>query len=418
MAARTSSNALVCIALALAAACSGSTEPDPAAPSAPLDALPRALSTGEQRVVGAANDFSFTFFRRLSAAQKDSNVFASPLSASMALGMAMTGAAGTTYDEMRATLGFGASSPESEIGESYKSLIALLRGLDPGVDFRIANSIWYRSGFPVDPAFLDRSRNWFDARASALDFASPSAVPTINDWVSTATAGKIPTILDKIEDDQVMFLINAIYFKGSWRTRFDPARTVTAPFHAAGGDQSAKLMRREGTIRWLQTPTFEAVDLPYGNGAYAMTVVLPAAGVRVDDVAASLQPSAWTTWMGQFHDADVDLQLPRFKLEWQRELTPDLQALGMHAAFEDGGADFTRMSTTLGTRLFISLVKQKTYVDVNEEGTEAAAVTNVGISLTSAPVRRSFIVDRPFLFVLRERLSGTILFIGKITRLP
>lgn len=404
--------------IALAAACSSSTEPDAGKPSPTLDALPRALTAGEQRVVGAANDFSFALFRRLSAAQRDSNVFTSPLSASMALGMAMNGAAGTTYDEMRATLGFGASATESEIGESYKSLIGLLRGLDPGVDFRIANSIWYRTGFPVEQAFLDRGRNWFDARATALDFASPSAVPTINDWVSTSTVGKIPTILDRIENDQVMFLINAIYFKGSWRTRFDPARTVTAPFHAISGDQSAKLMRREGTMRWLQTADFEAVDLPYGNAAYTMTVVLPAAGKSVDDVAATLGASAWTEWMGQFRDAEVELQLPRFKLEWERGLIPDLQSLGMRAAFVGGGADFSRISSTLGRELYISLVKQKTYVDVNEEGTEAAAVTNVGITLVSAPVRRSFVVDRPFVFVLRERLSGTILFMGKIVKMP
>ena len=405
------------VVLAFVTACSSATEPAPSGAGPVLESLPRALTAGEQKVIGAANDFSFALFRRLSAARPDSNVFTSPLSASMALGMAMNGAAGTTYDEMRATLGFGASATETEIGESYKSLIALLRGLDPSVDFRIANSIWYRTGFPVDQAFLDRGRNWFDARVSALDFASPSAPSTINDWVSTSTAGKIPTILDRIEDDQVMFLINAIYFKGGWRTQFDPSRTITAPFHAVGGDQSAKLMRRDGTMRWLQTPEFEAVDLPYGNGAYAMTVVLPAAGKRVDDVAASLQASAWTTWMGQFHDADVELQLPRFKLQWERMLIPDLQALGMRDAFIDGRADFSRMST-LGSQLFISLVKQKTYVDVNEEGTEAAAVTNVGISVTSMPVRRPFIVDRPFVIVLRERLSGTILFMGKITRLP
>lgn len=417
MVARTLSLALATVTIALAAACSSSTEPDAGNPSPTLDALPRALTAGEQKVIGAANDFSFALFRRLSAAQPDSNVFTSPLSASMALGMAMNGAAGTTYDEMRATLGFGASATESEIGESYKSLIALLRGLDPGVDFRIANSIWYRTGFPVDQAFLDRGRNWFDARASALDFASASAVPTINDWVSTSTVGKIPTILDRIENDQVMFLINAIYFKGSWRTRFDPSRTVTAPFHGIGGDQPAKLMRREGTMRWLQTSDFEAIDLPYGNAAYAMTVVLPAAGKSVDDVAATLQGSAWKEWTSQFRDADVELQLPRFKLEWARMLIPDLQTLGMRAAFVDGVADFSRI-TTSGTPLFISLVKQKTYVDVNEEGTEAAAVTNVGISLTSAPVRRPFIVDRPFVFVLRERLSGTILFMGKIIRMP
>ena len=288
----------------------------------------------------------------------------------MALGMAMNGAAGTTYDEMRAALAFGSAS-ETEIGESYKSLITLLRGLDPSVSFSIANSIWYRAGFPFKQSFLDAGRTWFDAQVSPLDFTNPSAVKTINDWVSASTAGKIPTILDKIEDDQVMFLINAIYFKGSWRTKFDASRTVDAPFHGVGGDQPAKLMHRDGQIRHLRTADFEAVDLPYGNGAYSMTVVL----------------------------------------------IPDLQSLGMRAAFVDGGADFTRMST-LGSQLFISVVKQKTYVDVNEEGTEAAAVTNVGISLTSAPVRIIFRVDRPFVFVLRERLSGTVLFMGKIVRMP
>ena len=402
---------------ALVAACASSTEPEPDTPRPPLEALPRALTAGEQRVIGASNEFSFALLRQLSSAQPDSNVFTSPLSASMALGMAMSGAAGTTYDEMRATFGFSASATETEIGESYASLIALLRGLDPSVDFRIANSLWYRTGFPAAPAFLGAAHDWFDARVSELDFASPSAVPAINDWVNTATAGKIPTIIDRIEDDQVMFLINAVYFKGSWRTRFDPARTITSTFHGIDGDRSAKLMRREGTMRWLATADFEAVDLPYGSGAYAMTVVLPATGKRVDDVAASLGTSPWATWMGQFGDADVELQLPRFRLEWERGLIPDLQALGMRAAFNDGQADFSRM-TTPNSQLYISLVTQKTFVDVNEEGTEAAASTNVGISLTSLPVRRPFVVDRPFLFVLRERLSGTILFMGKITRLP
>src|SRR5215218_1342059 len=181
------------VTLALVAACSSSTEPDATKPGPILDALPRALTGGEQKVIGAANDFSFALFRQLSAARSDSNVFSSPLSASMALGMTMNGAAGTTYDEMRATLGFGASATEAEIGTSYKSLIMLLRGLDPSVDFRIANSIWYRTGFPVTPSFLETSRTAFDARAAALDFSSSSAPATINDWVSGATAGKIST---------------------------------------------------------------------------------------------------------------------------------------------------------------------------------------------------------------------------------
>jgi len=408
---------IILAALPLLLACSTATEPDPARPSPTLDALPRALTTGEQRVIGAANDFSFALFRRLGAAQQGENVFTSPLSASMALGMAMNGAAGTTHDEMRATLGFGATATDAEIGESYESLIALLRGLDPSVDFRIANAIWYRAGFPVNQSFLDQGRNWFDARVSAIDFASPAAVPTINDWVSTATAGKIPTIIETIRGDQIMFLINAIYFKGGWRTKFDPARTIDAPFHAIGGDQPAKLMHREGTMKYLQTADFHAVDLPYGNSAYAMTVVLPNEGRDIDAVGAALQGSAWADWMAQLHDAEVDLYLPRFKLAWERALIPDLESLGMRAAFVAGGADFTRLSPA-GRDLYISVVKQKTYVDVDEEGTEAAAVTNVGISVVSMPARASFRVDRPFIFVLRERLSGTILFMGRIVRIP
>ncbi len=416
MPSRLSSRFLCAFGLVLALACSSSTEPRPGAPSPVLDALPRPLSAGEQTIIAASNDFSFSLLRRLGGTQSDSNVFVSPLSASMALGMAMNGASGTTFDEMRATLGFGATS-EAEIDQGYKSLIALLRGLDPSVDFRIANSIWMREGFPFTPPFLEAGRTWFDAQASPLDFTSPNAVKTINDWVSTATAGKIPTILDGIQDDEVMFLINAIYFKGSWRAKFDPALTVDAPFHGIAGDQPMKLMHREGSIRYVQTPAFSAVDLPYGNSAYSMTVVLPSAGQSVDGVLSALQSSAWATWTTQLHDAEVDLYLPRLKLMWERMLIPDLQALGMRAAFEDGGADFTRMSP-LGDRLFISTVKQKTYVDVNEEGTEAAAVTNVGISFTSAPLRTTFRVDRPYIFAIRERLSGTILFLGAIRRMP
>ena len=407
--------AVATLGIALAVACSGATEPRPQ-PSPVLEALPRALSAGEQKIIAANNEFSFALFRQLGAAESDSNVFVSPLSASMALGMAMTGASGTTFDEMRATLGFGTTS-ESEIDQGYKSLITLLRGLDPGVDFRIANSIWTREGFPVTPAFLDAGRTWFDAQAASLDFASPTAVKSINDWVSTATAGKIPTILDQIKSDEVMFLINAIYFKGSWRAKFDPALTIDAPFHGIAGDQPMKLMHREGTIRYMQTPAFSAVDLPYGNSAYSMSVLLPNVGQSVDAVLASLRTDTWSAWTTQFQDAELDLHLPRLALTWERMLIPDLQALGMRAAFQAGGADFSRISP-LGDRLFISTVKQKTYVNVNEEGTEAAAVTNVGISLTSAPLRTQFRVDRPYVFVIRERLSGTILFLGAIRRMP
>lgn len=404
------------MALVLATACSSPTELAPGTPPLTLEALPRPLSTGEQKVVGAANDFSFSLFRQLSAAQRDSNVFTSPLSASMALGMAMNGAAGATWDQMRSALAFGTAS-EIEIDESYKSLIALLRGLDRGVDVRIANSVWYRRDFPFTQSFLDAGKTWFDAQVSALDFRNPSAVTTINDWVSSATAGKIPKIIDGIDDSQVMFLINAIYFKGSWRERFDPALTENAQFRGAAGTQPVRLMHRSGKIRYLATADFQAVDLPYGNTAFTMTVVLPREGTSVETLASSLEGGTWSAWMDQLRDATVDLYLPRFTLSWERMLNDDLKALGMRDAFVENGADFTRMSP-LGRQLFISIVKQKTYVDVNEEGTEAAAVTVVGIGVTSAPVSVLMRVDRPFLFVIRERLTGTIMFMGKIVKVP
>jgi serine protease inhibitor len=405
---------IVLTSLALVASC-GEVPSEPGPVPARLESLPRPLTVGESRIISAANQFSFSLFQRVNSSP-DSNVFASPLSASFALGMTMNGAAATTLEQMRSVLGFG-SATDAEINAGYKGLIELLRGLDPKVDLRIANGIWSRSGFPVEPSFLQTSRDFFGAETAALDFSNPASLTTINGWVSNATVGKIPTILDELPGDLMVLLVNAIYFKGSWRAQFEPALTHDAPFHAVVGDQPAKLMHRKGAIGYLGTADFQAVDLPYGNSAYSMTVVLPREGKSVETVAASLQAPQWTSWMSQMHDADVDLYLPRFTLRWERTLNDDLKALGMVNAFVDGGADFTRMSPQ-GRSLFISFVKQKAFVDVNEEGTEAAAVTAVGVSVTSAPATPTVRVDRPFLFVIRERLSGTILFMGKMVRLP
>jgi serine protease inhibitor len=403
------------ILAAVTAACSGAA--DPGAATSPLTELPRPLSAPEQTVLGAANDFTFALFRQLNESQRDSNVFVSPLSASMALGMTMNGAAGTTFDQMRTALAFG-DATQQEINEGYKKLIALLRGLDGSVDFRIANSIWYRQGVPFTSSFLDAARTWFDAEVQGLDFASPAALPTVNGWVDRSTGGKIPTILSEIRPEHVMFLINAIYFKGSWRDRFDPAETRDAQFRAANGrHQPMKLMHRHGKMRYVVTPQFQAVDLPYGRDAFAMTVLLPAEGTDVETLAASLRRDAWAGWIAQLREVTMDLYLPRLKLTYERKLNDDLKALGMRDAFVPDGADFTRMAPPpTGFHLYVDFVKQKTYVDVNEEGTEAAAATAVGIALTSAPPAMR--VDRPYLFVIRERLSGTLLFIGKIVSMP
>lgn len=394
------------------AACSA----PPTEPTQLLEGLPRELTTGERKIIAAGNTFSLALFRQINAAQRDSNVFISPLSASMSLGMTLNGAANATYDSMRTTLGFG-DATQQEINEGYRSLIGLLRGLDPATDFRIANSIWSRNGFPFEPSFFNAGRTYFDAEVRSLDFDDPASLNTINGWVNRATDEKIPKILDEILPEHVMFLINAIYFKGNWQYTFDRAKTQDAPFMALSGTaRPVPLMHQRATLRHLQDARFQAVDLLYGNGAFAMTVILPTEGADVNALAGSLNDAEWARLLDGFRDKEVDLSLPKFKLEYERTMNDDLAALGMGIAFRPRVADFTRMSPA-GRELYIAFVKQKTYVDVYEEGTEAAAVTVVGIGITSAPVLVSMRVDRPFIFAIRERFSNTILFVGKIAGL-
>lgn len=397
--------------LSLAACIGGPTEPKTPPPA--LTALPRALTPAERSIITASNTFSFALVKQVSSAQADSNVFLSPLSASMSLGMAMNGAAGTTYDEMRSTLGFGSAS-QGDIDAGYRSLIALLESLDPAVKMQIANSVWFDSGFPVKQGFLDTVKTFFDAEARPLDFSNgPAAVDAINGWVRTKTNGTIPSILDGIDPNEVMFLVNAIYFKGSWRARFD-ASSADGDFHAAGGSvQRATFMHRQGTMSYAEGRGWQAVDLPYGDSAFSMTVVLPTAGV--EPLVDSLTPAFWSSLVSTLAPQEVDLKLPKLTLRYGRLLNEDLQALGMRAPFE--AADFTRMSP-LGDQLSISRVQQNTFVNVDEEGTEASAATVTGIQLTSAPSFAEVVVDRPYLFVIRERLTGTVIFMGKISNMP
>ncbi|HEX6047725.1 MAG TPA: serpin family protein [Gemmatimonadaceae bacterium] len=401
---------------ALVAACNDPSGPAGRAPR--ITELPRALSASEQSVIQASNAFGFGLLRELDRTRGDSNIFMSPLSASMALGMTMNGAEGETFEQMRQALAFGSAS-RSEINASYRSLIELLRALDPNVDFRIANSIWYRATFPFEQAFLEEARVYFDARVAGLDFDAPSAVPAINDWVSSATNGKIREIVDApIDADVVMYLINAIYFNGSWTTRFDKSQTRPDQFTTIDGTTAPiEMMKKTDVLRVAQTSDLQVVELPYGGDAYAMTILLPRPGKSIGDVVSSLTPEAWESALTFATTSEVELYLPKFRLRWEAELNDQLKALGMQRPFEGGLADFTRMSPE-GDRLYINTVKQKSYVDVHEEGTEAAAVTSVEVKVVCACGPGVIRVDRPFVFAIRERLSGTILFMGKIVRPP
>lgn len=405
------SRALLFAAL-IVAACDhggGPTQPQP------LTGLPRALTAAERGVVTGSNAFAFGLLREVVQADTAASVFLSPLSASMALGMTMNGAVGPTLDGMRSALGFG-NMPMADIDASFRSLIDLLRGLDGSVDFRLANSIWARQGFPFRQSFYDAARQYFDAETAELDFSSPGAAQTINNWVKDATAGKIPSIVDPaIPSDVVMYLINAVYFKGAWRDRFDAGQTRDGPFTRSNGTSATvKMMHRTGDIAYFATAGARGVVLPYGRDAYAMTVVLPEPGRTLKDLVATLDTATWNRWHDAARTTEVQLSMPRFTLTNDRFLNEPLAHLGMQRALTPTQADFTGMSPA-GDRLYISKVRQKTFVDVNEEGTEAAAATSVEIGLTSAPVGPVvFTVDRPFLVAIRERFSGTILFIGAI----
>ena len=403
----------VCLTLlALAAGCAS----DPVAPVATITELPRALTDRERFIASTGNTFTFDLLHQVNRDQATDNVFLSPLSASMALGMTLNGAAGATADEMRRTLGFG-DTPQATVNEGYQGLIGLLKSLDTRTDIRIANAIFPRREFPFEPAFLETGKQYFGAEIRPLDFAAPSSVKTINDWVSGATNAKIPTIIDEIDPNDVMFLINAVYFKGTWRSRFDPKQTTSTTFHAIGGrEQPMRLMYQRSKLPYFETADYQAVDLQYGNSAFTMTVLLPKPGKDVNALVAGLSDASWADLAGRFHDSEVDLSLPKLKLEYERTLNDDLQALGMRLAFT--AADFTPMSSTRGHDLVISSVKQKAFVDIYEEGTEAAAATVVTIEVTSMPQTSVMRIDRPFVFAIRERFSGTILFVGKIVEMP
>lgn len=395
--------------LAVTAACRDANGPGDAEPIA---GLPRSLSVAETQLITADNAFGLELFHVLdSTAGPDENLFLSPLSVAMALGMTYNGAAGETQVAMERTLGLTGLSRD-DINRAYRGLIDLLGDLDPAVVFEIANSIWYRNGITLEPQFLDDNRQYFDATIEALDFANPNAASTINAWVRDRTRGRIEKIVDSpIPGDVILYLINAIYFNANWTYQFDPDRTAPRPFVLADGTEVMVPMMAQTEMIPVATALVEGVrilDLSYGGGAFRFTVALPDTPAGIHDLAANLTEEQWSDWVSALDSTEIIVQLPKFSLEQEYALRDPLEALGMIPAFCGTVADFARMYP----EACISRVKHKTFVEVDEEGTEAAAVTSVEFVVTSAPP--IFAVDRPFLFVLRERLSGTILFLGKV----
>lgn len=379
-------------------------------PGDPILELPRELTVLETAMIEESNAFGLELLGQVVSEDSRPNIVLSPLSASMALGMTMNGTDGTTFDAMRSTLGFGDLS-QSEINEAYAGLIELLTTLDPAVEFNIANSIWANEDVEILQSFLSAVRDAFGAQTESRDFADAATLQAINDWVDDNTDGAIESILDSLDPQLVMLLINAIYFDGAWTNEFDSDDTTTRSFQR----EDASLVNVEMmSIADVEFPLgfgtdFAAVELPYGGGAFSMLVVVPADEPR--EFAASLDQAKWSQILESLSPVEVDgISIPKFELSYDTYLNDALREMGMDVAFQPG-ADFTRLSP-IGNQLCIDFVRQKTFIQVDERGTKAAAVTAVGIGPTS------FIglsADRPFVFAIRERFSGTILFTGFIT---
>lgn len=395
---------LILLICALLSGC----EKEPQEPKKPIT-LNLPLKSSE--VIQASNRFGIDLFRETSLVE-EKNLMLSPLSAGTALTMLLNGCKDNTYDQIRDMLGYQDLSL-GQVNATYQSLVQQLLSVDPEVDLALANAVWYRDTFQVHDSYLDTMDQVFTARIEALDFAAPSALQTINGWASDNTHGKIEKVLDEISAEAVMFLMNALYFKGSWTVRFDEDQTSPAPFYKDDGTTvQVETMRGEVPLRLCNTSDYLAVELTYGQQNFSMVIIEP---VNVlNDFMVSFDQEIWEELTENLdaitEPVETELSLPKFKFDYEKILNDQLKSMGMQDAFMPYLADLSGISDQ---QIFVSFVKQNTFVEVNEEGTEAAAVTTIGIELTSVGPDPVFI-DKPFIFAIRERTSNTLLFIGKV----
>jgi serpin B len=365
------------------------------------------------KVIETNNEFGLELLKTVFDAEEKANVMISPTSVSIALGMAYNGAETTTREAFEEVLNYRGLTRE-EVNEITKELIHVLLTNVSGNLLEIANSMWYDEGFPVEPEFIELNSHYFDAEVRELDFRSAEAVSTINDWVSGKTHGKIDEIIDSIDPAVMMFLINAIYFNCVWETEFDPDDTHQANFYNEDGSLFGQvdMMQLESTFRVASQESFRAIELPYKNGKFSMFLFLPTEESAVNELVQELDGATWKNWMDSFSEQeDFTVYMPRFEFEFDRSLGDDLKAMGLDIAFSPQEADFSGISTIA---LYIADVIHKTYIKVNEEGTEAAAVTAVVMELTSVEPMNELRFDRPFLFAITENSSKSILFAGKV----
>lgn len=400
------------------------SDPSPSPPS--IEPAPSITQTNEEsvtslnpRLQSATTQFSFDLLSAvLDSADEGENVLVSPTSVAIALAMAQNGAAGETRVAIADTLRIHEADLDT-INAFYASLFSQAEALqddDGDVQLAIANSLWAREDVTFKPSFLNPVEDAFNAEINTLDFARPDARNTINQWVNDQTRGRIPQIINAINPEDVMFLINAVYFKGNWTMEFDPEQTSDRPFMLLDGSEiQHPRMTQTDRFRYLETDAFQAIQLPYGDERrFSMVVWLPAPDVPWTDFLATLTDDQWQSQQSQFMSRQGTIQLPRFTMEDSMVLNDLLRSMGMAIAFDPDRANFSNLSDT---PTVITQVNHRTFMEVNEEGTEAAASTSVGFSVTSieAPVEPfEMIVDRPFALGIYDAETHVFLFLGTI----
>ena len=382
-----------------------------------------ALSPGSFDIAAADNGFGFHLLNAVQNTTPQTNVVLSPVSAALDLSMVLNGADGKTRQEMFTALSLDGAELDA-VNTANAQLMKVLRTPSQNITLAIADSLWVDSRrATLRPEYAQRLQASYEAEIADLDFGHSSAVSRINGWVSRETHEKIPKIVDRLDPADVLLLLNAVYFKGQWQHQFDKAQTQQRDFALADGtSKQVWRMAQSGRFEYFETPDVQAIRLPFGNGDLVMDVLLPAKSSSLEALETELTPELWAVWRSHYTARQGSVELPRFELKSRYRLNAPLQTLGMRRAFDSHAAELTGMFEPVGDRarakpFFISVVLQSTYWKVDEEGSEAAAVTSIGVraaAMTRPEPPFRMIVDRPYLCTIEDRRSGVLLFVGAI----
>lgn len=361
------------------------------------------------------NTLGFSLFNHVEA-DDNNNIFISPTSALMAMLMAYNGADGETKTEIEQALQLHDFSVQ-KVNEANAALMAILAKHEDNITLATANSLWLNNQYQLQADFAENLHAYYNAEVAEIDITDNNSANLINNWVKKQTNDKIDQIVEApLPGDLLAYIINALYFNGSWTYEFDKNRTGDSPFYSDSKEVKIPFMELEKELPYFETDTFQAVKLPYGEGEMSMQLYLPNEEHSLENFLENITEKDWIEWQENFAETEGTVRLPKFEIEYETDLNEALQSLGIRAAFDEAHADFSNMIEG-NNQIHISKVKQKTYINVHEEGTEAAAVTVVEVRETSAILEdHSFYMElnRPFFFTISDEKSGTILFMGAI----